>query len=103
MYTAQECNVRKSFTTDSDKVGYFKFAEEVKVTGIGDNGWSKIIDNNAIEGNLIENDLLGSLQNEIGVIPEVGKNYSEYIYIVITLTVLISVLYINFKARNEEK
>lgn len=129
MYTAQECNVRKSFTTDSDKVGYFKFAEEVKVTGIGDNGWSKIeykgevayvkstllvkekpeppenniIDNNAIDGNLIENDLLGSLQNEIGVIPEVGKNYSEYIYIVITLTVLISVLYINFKARNEEK
>lgn len=129
MYAGQECNVRKSFTIDSDKVGYLKLGDEVKVTGIGDNGWSKIeykgevayvkstllvkekpeppenniIDNNAIDGNLIENDLLGSLQNEIGVIPEVGKNYSEYIYIVITLTVLISVLYINFKARNEEK
>ena len=42
MYAGQECNVRKSFTIDSDKVGYLKLGDEVKVTGIGDNGWSKI-------------------------------------------------------------
>lgn len=140
MYAIQDCNVRKSWTTDSDKAGYLKKAKEVKRTGIGDNGWSRIeydgevayvatrllsdeepveeenivdntvLDNNVVDTNEIDNnsvavsnDALGILQNQIGVIPEVGNNYSEYAYIVVTLISLIGVLYISYKSRNTEK
>lgn len=136
MYTAQECNIRKSFTTDSEKVGYLSLAEEVKVTAEGDNGWSRIEykgkvayvkssflakekpetpENNTIENNTVEDtniveenkventDVLGELQNKIGVIPEVGKNYAEYMYILVTILALATTLYMNYKARNEKK
>lgn len=42
MYAKQDCNVRKSWTTDSDKVGYLTEGQEVTRIGIGENGWSKI-------------------------------------------------------------
>lgn len=42
MYAIQDCNLRKSWSTDSDKVGYLKKGEEVTRLGVADNGWSKI-------------------------------------------------------------
>lgn len=133
MYAIQDCNIRKSWSTSSEKAGYLKKADEVKRTGIGDNGWSRIeyngqvayvatrlisseepdeeenniienntVDNNVVDENVVVNPELGKLQNEIGVIPEVGNNFSEYAYIIITLTALAFVLYINYKSRNIE-
>lgn len=135
MYAVQDCNVRENWTTDSNKVGYLKEGQEIKRTGIGENGWSKIdyngkvayvatrllskekpdleeneIDNNTVdnntvvnEENVVDNELLGTLQNEIGVIPEVGNNYSEYAYIFVSLVALIGVLYISYKSRSLDK
>ena len=134
MYAIQDCNIRKSWSTSSEKAGYLKKADEVKRTGIGDNGWSRIeyngqvayvatrlisnekpeevenntVDNNAVDNNTIidtnnvSNSLLGELQNEIGVIPEVGNNFSEYAYMIITAIAFAFVLYINYKSRNVE-
>lgn len=42
VYAKQNCNLRKSWSTDSDKVGYLTEGEEVTRTGIADNGWSRI-------------------------------------------------------------
>lgn len=45
LYAKQDCNLRASWTTDSDKVGYLKKGQEVKRTGYADNGWSRILYN----------------------------------------------------------
>lgn len=42
MYAKQSCNLRASWTTDSDKVGYLDEGQEVTRVGVADNGWSKI-------------------------------------------------------------
>lgn len=42
MYATKSCNLRKSWSTSSDKVGSLKIGEQVKRTGIADNGWSRI-------------------------------------------------------------
>lgn len=42
LYAKQDCNVRKSYSTDSEKVGYLTTGQEVTRIGIGENGWSKI-------------------------------------------------------------
>ncbi len=135
MYAIQDCNIRKSWSTTSEKAGYLKKADEVKRTGIGDNGWSRIeyngqvayvatrlisaeepkedevnniIENNTVENNNIidenttVNPELGKLQNEIGVIPEVGNNFASYAYALVSLSTLAFVLYINYKSRNIE-
>lgn len=41
-YAKQNCNLRKSWSTDSDKAGYLTEGEEVTRTGIADNGWSRL-------------------------------------------------------------
>ena len=47
MYAIQDCNLRKSWSTDSDKVGYLKKGQEVTRIGVANNGWSKIKNNGA--------------------------------------------------------
>lgn len=42
MYATQNCNLRKSWSTSSDKAGYLTEGQEVTRTGIADNGWSRI-------------------------------------------------------------
>lgn len=42
MYAKQSCNLRASWTTDSDKVGYLNAGQEVTRIGVTDNGWSKL-------------------------------------------------------------
>lgn len=42
LYATQSCNLRKSWSTSSDKVGYLKQGEEVTRTGVADNGWSRL-------------------------------------------------------------
>ncbi len=124
LYAKQDCNVRKSYSTDSEKVGYLTSGQEVTRVGIGENGWSKIkyngqeyyvasnllskdeptedentvnntianntvgntnvVTNETVEGNKTELELV---QEEIGVIPEVGNNGAVKIYIIITALV----------------
>lgn len=139
MYAIQDCNVRKSYSTDSEKVGYLKLGQEITRTGVGDNGWSKIKYNgqdayvatrllssekpqeentnntntntntNVISNtnevanqNTISNasntdteltreQKLKIIQEEVGVLPEVGNNVAVVFYIAMTLLALVGV------------
>lgn len=142
MYAKQDCNVRKSWSTDSDKVGYLVAGKEVTRTGVGDNGWSRIkyngqdyyvstalltnekpeekdentvnnvlnntLVNNMTAGNTVTNETAANktelelVQEEIGVMPEVGNSIAVKIYIVvtsITLMIVSSGLYFISKKR----
>ncbi len=140
LYAKQDCNVRKSYSTDSEKVGYLTAGQEVTRIGIGENGWSKIkyngqeyyvasnllskdepteddntvnntIDNNTINNtNVVTNEMvegnktpLELVQEEIGVIPEVGNNIAIKIYIVITALAImatsVGIYYLKFNKR----
>lgn len=45
LYAKQSCNLRASWSTDSEKVGYLTKGEAVERTGYADNGWSRILYN----------------------------------------------------------
>lgn len=136
LYAKQDCNVRKSWTTDSDKVGYLTKGQEVIRIGIGENGWSKIeydgkqyyvssslltdtdpsevvnevnnIVNNTVNENIVGNEVekteLETLQEKIGVMPEVGNNTAIKLYIVVSMITLIVIsvglYYINVNKRD---
>ncbi len=121
MYASQNCNLRKSWSTSSEKVGYLKKGEQVKRTGVADNGWSRIdyggkvmyvatrlltseepkdesdSQNQVTDENSVENETseekteLGTIQEEIGVLPEVGDNIAVKIYIVLTIMAIVGV------------
>lgn len=125
MYAKQNCNLRKSWSTKSDLAGYLTKGEEVTVTGTADNGWTRIKyknqdiyvatrllvdekpeDDEQVEEEPEENQNesevpvekteLEKLQEEIGVLPEVGNNIATEIYILvatIALAVSLSGLY----------
>lgn len=128
MYANQNCNLRKSWTTKSDKVGYLTKGQEITRTGVTDNGWSRIKyngkdvfvlstlitkekpeesdeeepeENETEEPENTEKTELQILQEEIGVLPEVGNNVATMIYIATTLITTIITLsgiyYINKK------
>lgn len=112
VYAKQNCNLRKSWTTQSDKTGYLKKGQEITRTGITDNGWSRVkyegkdvfvlstlitkekleddeqepeeeptieepTTEEPIEGEKTE---LQILQEEIGVLPEVGNNIVSLVF-----------------------
>lgn len=43
LYAKQSCNLRASWSTDSEKVGYLLKGQEVERTGYAENGWSRIL------------------------------------------------------------
>ncbi len=45
LYAKQSCNLRASWSTDSEKVGYLTKGQAVERTGYADNGWSRILYN----------------------------------------------------------
>lgn len=45
LYANQDCNLRASWSTDSEKVGYLKKGQAVERTGYASNGWSRILYN----------------------------------------------------------
>lgn len=119
MYAKQDCNVRKSWTTESDKTGYLLLGQEVKRTGIGNNGWSRIeyegknayvatrlltdkepeqtdeeepaneVVENTVQNTLTKEEKLKIIKDEVGILPEVGNNVAEVFYIV---SVIIAIL-----------
>lgn len=122
VYAIQDCNLRESWSTDSEKVGYLTAGQEVERTGIGDNGWSRINyngqvvyvatrllttedvedesdteeaeeDENVLDSDeMSEEEKLNLIQEEIGVLPEVGNNIAITFYIIITLIAIIVIL-----------
>lgn len=116
LYAAQNCNLRKSWSTDSDKAGYLTKGQEVTRTGVTDNGWSRIKYNNQevfvatrllskekpeetveneVENNTVTNEIvegektdLELIQSEIGVIPDVGNNIAVRMYFIVTLVAI---------------
>ena len=124
MYASQNCNLRKSWSTESDKAGYLTQGQEVTRIGVLDNGWSKIKysggeayvatrllvsekpeetnetntvdDQNVVDNTTIDNRTeLQIIQDEVGVLPEVGRNVATYIYKIIALcAVVLSILLI---------
>lgn len=117
MYASQNCNLRKSWTTDSEKAGYLTKGQEVTRTGVVENGWSRIQYNGNtvyVKSTLIskekpeeepeekpeeseqtteetpaEKTELQILQEEIGVLPEVGNNIATTIYTLVTIITLV--------------
>ncbi len=119
MYASQNCNLRKSWSTDSDKVGYLDKGQEVTRTGVADNGWSRITYNGQVvyiatrlltstkpeedenqnevtneitnevtdetTNELTEEQKLAEIQEEVGVLPEVGNNIANNLYVIITV------------------
>lgn len=121
MYAKQDCNVRKSWTTESDKAGYLLLGQEVKRTGVGNNGWSRIeyegknayvatrlltdkkieqveepenkVVENAVKNTLTKEEKLKIIKEEVGVLPEVGNNIAEKFYIIaVIIAVLVTTL-----------
>lgn len=45
LYAKQNCNIRASWSADSEKVGYLVKGQSVERTGYADNGWSRILYN----------------------------------------------------------
>lgn len=43
LYAKQSCNLRASWSTESEKVGYLTKGQAVERTGYADNGWSRIL------------------------------------------------------------
>ncbi len=120
MYAVQDCNLRKSWSTDSDKVGYLTAGQEVIRTGIADNGWSRINNNGQTvyvasrlltnekpeensEEELPENledlenvqkteeEMLAEIKEEVGILPEVGNNLAIIMYMFTVLFALCGV------------
>lgn len=121
MYATTNCNLRKSWSTDSEKVGSLEKGQEVTRTGVADNGWSRIKYNgqvvyiatrlitnkkpdentnevnnevtNEVTNELTKEQKLAAIQDEVGVLPEVGNNIANNLYIIITViaTTLVSV------------
>lgn len=134
LYAKQNCNLRKSWSTDSEKVGYLMKGQAVERTGYADNGWSRIKYNgnivyvasrllvvekpedeetnttnttdtaNTVNNNIVNNEIieestelteeekLNQIKEEIGVLPEVGNNIANVIYIILTILAIIGVL-----------
>ena len=132
LYAKQSCNLRASWSTDSEKVGYLEKGQPVERTGYSDNGWSRILyegktvyvasrllvvekpedeDGNTVANNVVNNvidntvenaiedptqmseeDRLKELQDEIGVLPEVGTNAANIAYMVVTLIAIAGVV-----------
>lgn len=122
VYAIQSCNVRSSYSTTSNKVGGLQVGQEITRTGIGSNGWSKISYNGTtayVKTTLLtkeepvkeeeeeeteevqegENEVLVQLQNEIGVLPEVGSNIAVKFYIIVSLISISSACYLGFKLK----
>lgn len=138
MYASQNCNLRKSWSTDSDKVGYLNKGQEVTRNGVADNGWSRINYNgqvvyvatrlltstkpeedenknevtnevtneltnevtNETTNELTEEQKLAEIQEEVGVLPEVGNNIANNLYVIITviaITLVSAGLYFHIK------
>lgn len=121
VYAVQSCNVRESYSTNSNKVGGLQTGQPITRTGIGSNGWSKISYNGKTayvktalltkEEPIIEepeqsengtedmelNERILQLQNEVGVLPEVGNNISIKLYIAVSLISIILVSYLLYK------
>lgn len=110
MYAKQSCNLRASWSTDSDKVGYLDAGEEVTRIGIGENGWSKInyngkevyVATRLLQAEPLEeeeeetetteetpedttDDELATIKEAVGVLPEVGNNVAIYIYAILAV------------------
>ena len=139
MYVQERCNIRSSYSVDSDRVGGLDAGTEVTVVAEYSNGWYKIEydggqayiksgilrstkpeieeeqeqdeeDNqeelseeqtstdavsDSTEESTDEVDIEDAeLINEIGVLPEVGKNIADYLYIGVIVIVSIGMIYI---------
>ncbi len=133
LYAKQDCNLRASWSTESEKVGYLKKGQPVERTGYADNGWSRILydgkvvyvasrllvvekpeedeeENTVTNENVINNntnivtnevidptqmseeDRLEELEEEIGVLPEVGINAANIAYVVVTIIAIAGVI-----------
>ena len=135
LYAKQNCNLRASWSTDSEKVGYLTKGQAVERTGYADNGWSRIIYNgktvyvasrllvvekpeedeeeNTVANNTVNNivnnsvrnenivddptqmseeDRLKELEEDVGVLPEVGTNIANIVYAVVTFIAIAGVI-----------
>lgn len=135
LYAKQDCNLRASWSTDSEKVGYLTKGQAVERTGYADNGWSRILYNgktvyvasrllvvekpeedeeeNTVANNTVNNivnnsvknenlvddptqmseeDRLKELEEEVGVLPEVGTNVANIVYVVVTFIAIAGVI-----------
>lgn len=122
VYATQNCNLRKSWSTSSEKAGYLNKGNEVTRTGIASNGWSRITYNNqtvyvasrllttekldetntvneienVVDTNEVvqktEEEILAEIKDEVGVLPEVGNNIATTSYIIVTIIAFFGVL-----------
>lgn len=135
MYVQERCNIRSSYSVDSERVGGLDVGTEVKVVAEYSNGWYKIeydggqayiksailrstkpeVKENSIEENADESEEekddqisettpkenidevpveYAEIINEIGVLPEVGHNIADYLYIGIVLISIVGMIYV---------
>ncbi len=139
MYVQERCNIRSSYSVESDRVGGLDVGTEVTVIAEYSNGWYKIKYDGGeayikagilrstkpvipepeptpepelpqeqpvqepvteepqkpIATNIQDDDLA----KEIGILPEVGNNIADYLYISAVLVALVVVIVINLSKR----
>lgn len=116
LYATQDCNLRKSWSTDSERVGYLTAGQEVTRTGIADNGWSRINNNGQVvyvatrllttekpeenpdedpeeieDVEKTEQEILAEIKEEVGILPEVGNNLAIIMHICVVIITLCGV------------
>lgn len=139
MYVQERCNIRSSYSAESDRVGGLDVGAEVTVVAEYSNGWYKIkydggeayiksgilrntkpetpeeeeetepqseqtpeIEEPTVpEANDGSSDEVpiedAELINEIGVLPEVGKNIADYLYVGVLILAISFVVYVKYK------
>ena len=93
-------NAQYSIDTQSGTITIpTEYNQEIK------NEVSNEVTNTTDDTNTIENgtDELEKLKNEIGVIPEVGNNITDVLFMIVTIFCIAYVFYINNKNRNIEE
>lgn len=144
MYVQERCNIRSSYSVESDRVGGLDVGTEVTVIAEYSNGWYKIkydggeayikagilrstkpvipepepeveeplpseepaeqskpeeiqsqVPEEPVTTNIQDDDLV----KEIGILPEVGKNIADYLYISAVFVALVAVVAINLSKR----
>ena len=128
VYATTSMNVRSSWGTDKPAIGSLKKGDSVTRIAVGSTGWDKIkyngktayvlskllttekvepdedentVDENAVDQNLTvnEQDVYNRLVEEVGVLPAVGHNFADYVYIIAVCCALIMIGYVGLKIR----
>lgn len=76
-------------------------AENTAVKNEVTNKVENTVENEVVNEAVDQNAILGNLQNEIGVLPEVGRNVADYMFMIVSFITLSIIMIVNYKLKNK--